>query len=253
MTVETFVRIESRILMSIAFFWLVTIIYEVLLTLRESLLALSQVSTPTSSLFTVAWTLLMTLLDAKTVVSSAKWTKRNWFDDLYMSLICIDPSQKKKYWAQHRSLWNTQCNAWGRGTAVFDWDVVLPITQIRLKPVLMTPLMQLCRSLLINMLWLTVSNFNNIKNFYNINVQNARLLNVDPDHNRDFQLPNCINVDQNDLLINQLSTTTFSCLSLNISSLKKHFQTLQTEITDNFSPSVIGLCETKIDSNIEQL
>ena len=42
-------------------------------------------------------------------------------------------------------------------------------------------------------------------------------------------------------------------MSLNISSLKKHFQTLQTEITDNFRPSVIGLCETKIDPNIEQL
>ena len=66
-------------------------------------------------------------------------------------------------------------------------------------------------------------------------------------------MPNCINVDPNDLLINQLSATTFSCLSLNISTLKNHFQTLQTEITDNFCPSVIGLCETKIDSNIEQL
>ena len=88
----------------------------------------------------------------------------------------------------------------------------------------------------------------NIQNFNDINVQNDRLLNVDPDHNYDFQLlSNCINVDPNDLLITQLSATTFSCLSLNISSLKKHFQTLQTEITDNFGPSVIGLCETKID------
>ena len=69
---ETFVRIESRILISIAFFWLEIIIYEVLLMLRESLLALSQLSTPTSYLFTVAWTLLMSLSDAKTVVSSAK-------------------------------------------------------------------------------------------------------------------------------------------------------------------------------------
>ena len=77
--------------------------------------------------------------------------------------------------------------------------------------------------------------------------------NVDPDNNHDFQLPNCIDVDPNDLLINQLSATTFSCLSLYISSLKKHFQTLQTEITDHFQPSVIGLCETKNDSNIEQL
>ena len=87
----------------------------------------------------------------------------------------------------------------------------------------------------------------NIQNLNNINVQNDRLLHVDPDHNHDFQLPNCINVDPNDPLINQLSATTLSCLSLNISSLKKHFQTLQTEITDNFRPAVIGLCETKID------
>ena len=93
----------------------------------------------------------------------------------------------------------------------------------------------------------------NIQNVNNINVQNDHLLNVDQDHNHDFQLPNCINVDPNDLLINHLSATTFSCLSLNISSLKKHFQTLQTEITEHFNPSVIGLCETKIDSNIEQL
>ena len=85
----------------------------------------------------------------------------------------------------------------------------------------------------------------NIQNFNNINVQIDRLLNVDPSHNHDFQLLNCINEDPNDLLIIQLSATTFSCLSVNISSLKKHFQTLQTEITDNFRPSVIGLCETK--------
>ena len=51
LTVETFVRIVSRILMSNAFFWLEIIIYEVLLTFRESLLVLSQLSTPTSSLF----------------------------------------------------------------------------------------------------------------------------------------------------------------------------------------------------------
>ena len=86
----------------------------------------------------------------------------------------------------------------------------------------------------------------NIQNFNNINVQNNRLLNVNPDYNHDFQLPNCNNVDPKDLLINQLSPTTFSCLSLNVSSLKKHFLTLQTEITDNFRPSVIGLCEKKL-------
>ena len=64
--------------------------------------------------------------------------------------------KKKEYWAQHRSLWNTQCIVWHRGIAVSDWDVLFPVTQIWLKPVLhdtsddMIPL--------INMLWLTVSN-----------------------------------------------------------------------------------------------
>ena len=66
----------------------------------------------------------------------------------------------------------------------------------------------------------------NIRNFNDIYVQNDRLLNVDPDHNHDFQLPNCINVDPKDLLINQLSATTSSCLSLNVTSVKKHFLTL---------------------------
>ena len=46
LTVEIFVRIVSRILMSNAFFWLEILIYEVLLTFRESLLVLSQLSTP---------------------------------------------------------------------------------------------------------------------------------------------------------------------------------------------------------------
>ena len=46
----------------------------------------------------------------------------------------------------------------------------------------------------------------NIQNLNNINIQYDRLVNVDPDHNHDFQLPNCIN-DPNDLLINQLSAT----------------------------------------------
>ena len=36
------------------------------------------------------------------------------------------------------SLWNPQCNIWQwhRGTASFDWDILFPVTQIRLKPVL---------------------------------------------------------------------------------------------------------------------
>ena len=50
-------------------------------------MASSQLWTPTSSLLTVAWTLLMSLSDAKAVLSLAKWTKRIWFEDLYMPLI----------------------------------------------------------------------------------------------------------------------------------------------------------------------
>ena len=99
LTVETFVRIDSRILMSHEFFWLEIIIYEVLLRFRESLLVLSHLSTPTSSLFTVSWTLSMSLSHAKTVVSSAKWTKRIWSHDLCMSLIfkrSTGPSDAKK-------------------------------------------------------------------------------------------------------------------------------------------------------------
>ena len=44
--------------------------------------------------------------------------------------------QKKEYWAQHRALWNTQCNVWHRGIAVSDWDLLFLVTQIRRKPVL---------------------------------------------------------------------------------------------------------------------
>ena len=44
LTVEIFVRIDSRILMSNAFFWLEIIIYEILITFRESLFVLSQLS-----------------------------------------------------------------------------------------------------------------------------------------------------------------------------------------------------------------
>ena len=67
LTVETFISIVSRILTANEFFWLKIIIYEVLLTFRESLLVLSHLSTPTSSQFTEAWTLLTSLSDAKTL------------------------------------------------------------------------------------------------------------------------------------------------------------------------------------------
>ena len=77
LTVETFVRIESRILMSIAFLWLEIIIYKVLQTLTESLLALSQLSTSTSTLFTVAWTLLNVTVRCKNCYIFIKMNKTN--------------------------------------------------------------------------------------------------------------------------------------------------------------------------------
>ena len=40
---------------------------------------------------------------------------------------------------------------------------------------------------------------------------NDRLLNVDPVNNQDLQLPNCINVDPNDIMIHPLAATAFSC------------------------------------------
>ena len=86
----------------------------------------------------------------------------------------------------------------------------------------------------------------NIRNFSNINVKNYRLLNVDPDHNNDFQLPNCINVDSKTLFIDQLSATTFSCLSLNVSSLKKHFLTLQTESPIIFALPLLDYVKQKL-------
>ena len=115
--------------MSNAFFWLELIIYEVLLTFRESLLVLSQLSTPTSSLFTRQEYCWCHCRMQKLLYRRQNWTKRNWSEDLCTSLM-----YKKKYWAQHRTLRNTQWNVWHRGAGVLGWDILFPITQIRLKP-----------------------------------------------------------------------------------------------------------------------
>ena len=89
--------------------------YEILLTFREILLVLSQLSTPTSYLFTVAWTLLMSLSDSKTVVSSAKWTKRIWFEDLCMALIY----KRKSTRPNTEPCGTPNVIVWHRGTEVF--------------------------------------------------------------------------------------------------------------------------------------
>ena len=61
--------------------------------------------------------------------------KMNKMHLIWGSIHVID-IQKKEYWVQHRALWNTQCNVWHRGIVIFDWDVLFPVSQIRLKPVL---------------------------------------------------------------------------------------------------------------------
>ena len=121
LTVETFVRIDSRILMSNAFFWLEITKYEVLNTFKESLLVLCQL------LFTVAWTLLMSLSDVKTVVSSAKEQAHLVWGSMHVIDI-----QNEKYCEKHRALWNTQCNVWHRGAGVFDWDKLFPTDFVRI-------------------------------------------------------------------------------------------------------------------------
>ena len=62
-----------------------------------------------------------------------------------------------------------------------------------------------------------------------------------------------INVDPSNLLQIPLADNIVSLMSLNICSLKSNFLNLQLEITDNFRPSVIGICETKMTNEIETL
>ena len=74
LTVETFVRIVFRILMSNEFFWLEIIIYEVSLTFRKSRLVLSQSPLINSYQFPVycGMNIVNVTVGLKTVVSSEK-------------------------------------------------------------------------------------------------------------------------------------------------------------------------------------
>ena len=151
LTVETFVRIESRILISIAFFlvggyhiWSFTDVERKSVGL-EPIINTYQLPIHSG---------LMSLSDAKTVISSAKWTKRIWFEDLYMSLI---------YKRKSAGINTEPC---GPPNILFDIEE-LPflietycflLVKCDSNQYCLTPLTPLCRSLLINMLWLTVSN-----------------------------------------------------------------------------------------------
>ena len=85
---------------------------------------------------------------------SAKSTKRIWFEDLYMSLI-----YKRKSTGPHTKSYETP-------NVMFDIEELQFLIETYCFLLLkydsnqccMTPLTPLCRSLLINMLWLTVSN-----------------------------------------------------------------------------------------------
>ena len=99
-------------------------------------------------------TLLMSLSVAKTVVSSAKWTKCIWFDDLYMSLI-----YKRKSTGPNMETCETP-------NVLFDLEELqfwiemycFLLVEYDSNQCCMTPLTLSCRSLFINMLWLAVSN-----------------------------------------------------------------------------------------------
>ena len=102
LSVETFTRIDSRILISNACFWLDINIYEVLLMFRESLLVLSQLSTPTSSLH---WgmNIVNITVGCKNCFIISKMNKAHL---VWGSMHVID-IQNKKYWAQYLTLRKT--------------------------------------------------------------------------------------------------------------------------------------------------
>ena len=87
----------------------------------------------TYPLFTLAWTLIVNVTVSWKNCSIV--SKMNKTHLIWGSIHVID-IQKKKYWAKHQSLWAPQYNVWYRGTTVFDWEILFPVTQIRLKPTL---------------------------------------------------------------------------------------------------------------------
>ena len=125
------------------------IIYEVLLMLRESLLALSQLSTPTSSLFTVAWCIVNVTVRCKNCCSICKMNKMH----LIWGHINVIDMQKKEYWAQHQPLWNTHVMLDMEELQFLIETYCFLLGKYYSNQRCMTPLMSLCRSVLINMLW----------------------------------------------------------------------------------------------------
>lgn len=88
----------------------------------------------------------------------------------------------------------------------------------------------------------------------NINYdRNNQLDDIDPDRNNTINLPTCNYVYPEAITNTLIPSTSFSCLALNVCSLKDKFQNLQLDYITKFRPSVIGLCETKITNDIQKL
>jgi hypothetical protein len=85
-------------------------------------------------------------------------------------------------------------------------------------------------------------------NFSNI------LYEIDPDMQMRMNIPVCQIIPGDELSLHSNSLlNNFSCMSLNVASLKENYTSLQVNITDHFSPTVLGLCETKLTDELQDL
>ena len=86
------------------------------------------------------------------------------------------------------------------------------------------------------------NNFNNV------------LHEIDPDLQMRMNIPECQIIPGDELPRHSASlSNNFTCMALNISSLKENFLSLQINITDHFAPTVLGLCETKLTNELQDL
>ena len=86
------------------------------------------------------------------------------------------------------------------------------------------------------------NNFNNV------------LHEIDPDLQMRMNIPECQKIPGDELPRHSASLrNNFTCMALNIASLKENFLSLQINITDHFAPTVLGLCETKLTNELQDL
>ena len=77
---------------------------------------------------------------------------------------------------------------------------------------------------------------------------------VDPDLQMRMNMPECKIISGHELHLHSNSLqNNFTCMALNVASLKENFLSLQINITDHFAPSVLGLCETKLTNELQDL